>query len=420
MLIRGADHPSPSFHSELDHPQMTLHNRARRRSRVKPTSSCWWLGYHDSLSGRRTSCISIYIYISNKNLGDPGSKDPKIVVSNFFWGSNDPKDYCVNFFWDQTIQRSLCPIFFGDQKRSKSLLCPIFFGGSKDPKIIVSNFCGSKDPKIFLCIPFFWGASLWTLSACWLPKPLVATFQEYGMLLELYRGLRQAICFYGCDLFDLSRDFSLDHMGLGFRQICYFKSQGPKSIQKLKAVKISSSLRFLWDVFFSCPASHCHLCHRIWSAPYGWCQISTLMSFEVGFPKCLRPCFGTSVVILGGTHFFNWEVIVYRLDKDGKNVCRIGKWTLQHWWFHSSKTNFPTHGQSEGSTLELRMFFPFWKGRWVFRFFCFSSKIVEMSGFNQRKQMIWRDLSCINCITGWNIGMYTCKPSITLLETEYR
>lgn len=247
--------------------------------------------------------VSLYIYISNKNLGDPGSKDPKIVVSNFFWGSNDPKDYCVNFFWDQTIQRSLCPIFFGDQKRSKSLLCPIFLGGSKDPKIIVSNFCGSKDPKIFLCIPFFWGASLWTLSACWLPKPLVATFQEYGMLLELYRGLRQAICFYGCDLFDLSRDFSLDHMGLGFRQICYFKSQGPKSIQKLKAVKISSSLRFLWDVFFSCPASHCHLCHRIWSAPYGWCQISTLMSFEVGFPKCLRPCFGTSVGILGGLIF---------------------------------------------------------------------------------------------------------------------
>ena len=300
MLIRGADHPSPSFHSELDHPQMTLHNRARRRSRVKPTSSCWWLGYHDSLSGRRTSCISIYIYISNKNLGDPGSKDPKIVVSNFFWGSNDPKDYCVIFFLDQTIQRSLCPIFFGDQKRSKSLLCPIFLGGSKDPKIIVSNFCGSKDPKIFLCIPCFWGASLWTLSACWLPKPLVATFQEYGMLLELYRGLRQAICFYGCDLFDISRDFSLDHMGWRFgSQICYFKSQEPKSIQKLKAVKISGSLRFLWDEFVPSwkPLSFVSqdLKRTLRLVP----DFNT-DELRGRVPEMSLPCFGTSVVILGG------------------------------------------------------------------------------------------------------------------------
>ena len=291
MLIRGADHPSPSFHSELDHPQMTLHNRARRRSRVKPTSSCWWLGYHDSLSGRRTSCISIYIYF-NKNLGDPGSKDPKIVVSNFFWGSNDPKDYCVNFFWDQTIQRSLCPIFFGDQKRSKSLLCPIFLGGSKDPKIIVSNFCGSKDPKIFLCIPCFWGASLWTLSACWLPKPWL-------------QRSRSMACCWSCIVAFGRRFVSTDATFSIYHEIFHWTTwagglEVKFAILNLKNPNQSKNWRpwrfpvpsgsFGMSLFR--PESHCHLCHRIWSAPYVWCQISTLMSFEVGFPKCLCHALG--------------------------------------------------------------------------------------------------------------------------------
>ena len=157
MLIRGADHPSPSFHSELDHPQMTLHNRARRRSRVKPTSSCWWLGYHDSLSGRRTSCISIYIYFKQKSGRSRikrskdccvqfflGIKRSKRLLCQFFFGikrskdhcvqfflgiKRDPKVYCVQFFLgDQKIQRLLCPIF-ADQKIQRFFCVSHFFGG---------------------------------------------------------------------------------------------------------------------------------------------------------------------------------------------------------------------------------------------------------------------------------------------------